>query len=508
MDMIVKDRPQTPLLEAIAYGRASNVFDGLFLEQLREEAVKMTIGFAQKYYNAHYESSLRLARDIVLGVCNLGLAISTDADVAKAAAVLREEGLLQIFRKGFSALQKLADMSKDVMYTIQNLCLEVAYTNGGKPWEGFAQYNEIKSIIEHDVSCKTFLAAYAGRFGDREQQEKIAVTKLIAAVSVVGNNSGTLTLADVRRCIAVLMQIDEDLVWKRIGAIRGAVQHAQQQGFDVVAKEAVDLIARIRTRDITASAYILLQELNVHHDADQVVALDVSIIAQLPKEELLESLRMGLAHDLSAYITAVMKCDLTMRELISVIDVCVDLRMMHGKVRWHMYRDKQIATLMFREFNLQRMHMLMVDWARYMHERTSSLTWGMLVGEHMIAYITQCHPTIILVLSQYMVLSTRQINQRDDVGHAPFLLCDPYEFYIESRSGDESCLFTVHADVLACAGDSDYGDERLRSLLAQIIAGLKKGKIKKTDPVYYDRTLRTHIQKSRAKKMYERLLGT
>jgi hypothetical protein len=69
-------------------------------------------------------------------------------------------------------------------------------------------------------------------------------------------------------------------------------------------------------------------------------------------------------------------------------------------------------------------------------------------------------------------------------------------------------LFTVYADVLACTGDSDYSDEQLRNLLAQIIAGLKKGKVKKTDPAYYDRTLRTHIEKSRAKKMYERILGT
>ena len=506
MDLVTADHPQLLLLETIECGRTSNVFDGLFLENLREEGVQLTIGFAQKFYNAHYETSLRLARDIVLGVCNLGLIICSNTDVQKSMVVLRKEGLLHVFRKGFSALQALSDLSKDVMYSVQNLCLEIAYSNGDKPWEGYANYREIKCAIERTISYEEFLATFAGQHVDRQNWEKVSITKMLSVILMVGEYTGELTLAGVQKTVLSLAQCDDDVVRERIDTLRGSISQKHQTGFDMVAAEVVDLITRVRVHEEASILNIFLQELHVRYDVDEILQMDENVIAQLSKEELLEAIRIDLTDDPLLYINTVLKHDLTMRELIDAIDASRDLTNVCTRIAWHRYREKQIAALLSRETNLQRAHVLTIDWARYMYERAEDTAWGLRIGEHMIDVIIQSHPTTVLALSQYMILATKQINGRDDVGYAPFLLHDPYEFYMEARSGEEHRIFTVYADVLAYTRDVRSGNKGLLELLEQIIAGLKKAKTKKTDPVYYDHILRSHIHNSRAKALYEQLL--
>ncbi len=175
-DLIVRNVKQFLLFDAIEYGIENNVFTDEFVDDLQEEGAAMTVKLAEILYNPNYEVYLKETANIVLGICNLGAHLWGERDPQKVSFILQENGLVKIFRKGYTEVKELAALQFSVRQRdpaegliepkIESIEKEIAIqliVSEGVDWEGETFFIKEKARLEKQKLEIDFLEWCAGK---------------------------------------------------------------------------------------------------------------------------------------------------------------------------------------------------------------------------------------------------------------------------------------------------------------------------------------------------------
>ena len=105
---IVLKNSRLLFFRALEEGVERKFFNEDFLSGVKKEGVELSFTLAERQYSVIHEAFLRQAVFNVLGIVNLGLAISAEESVDQAILFVKEKGLIGLFRQGWTHLFKLA----------------------------------------------------------------------------------------------------------------------------------------------------------------------------------------------------------------------------------------------------------------------------------------------------------------------------------------------------------------------------------------------------------------
>ena len=508
MELVKHEHPNLLLFEAVEQGKNQGIIDDSFVQNLREEGVAMTIGFAQKHYSPHYEEVLRWARDIVIGVCNLGLVLTVGQDVKKAIDILLRGRLLESFRYGFSALMRLEGQTqvydiKSKRYDILACCREVSHEIG-TVWTGYERYLSIQEDARKEIARQRFVCDFLGCEHVRDSEADVQ-TKFLSSI-LSSDLVSKISLTDCAAIAEILHdQSGQFLLQGRFSYVVNALAPEYR---DAAWKFAEDLANRINDWKKYAPTseslvVVLLRELSFLDDIDDIVRFEAEAMEESSKDALIERIDVcSSGEDVTPIVKVLLTRSLNVDELKIAIDNVRNLSEIQGHVRWEKFSQEDIADVFRSLDHDERFATLVSEWARYIcckfHGDTA---WGRSLCREMISVLIQCDADTVWNLSQNMAISLEQLSDSDSVGLLPFLFegRDIFEFYMNSRAGDESRIFNVYYAVVG--EQKDKVKSCLTHLLRTIIYWMKKDGIKKTDAVYHDELLREHFTASQSEKM-------
>lgn len=105
-ELVLKQQSRLFLFEALQFGLDNRIFDSSILQAMQKEGAEMTVRLASKYYQLHYEECLKRAMKIILGATNFGLLNLSGGDITKAAQIIKDQGLVKMFRQTWSEIER------------------------------------------------------------------------------------------------------------------------------------------------------------------------------------------------------------------------------------------------------------------------------------------------------------------------------------------------------------------------------------------------------------------
>lgn len=172
-------------LSVIEYGSKNGLFSRDYLEGLKEKAAKMTVQFAKRYYTVVYEAHLWQATYNILGIISVALRKQTGGDIEKSVHLLLSEGILTIFRQGWTNISILAKEiqelgisgkytgipgmylisgKNEIIFLVEKELLERISAEPKRVWIGYSQFEEVLEDVrkkkERDMFTNWFLRQY------------------------------------------------------------------------------------------------------------------------------------------------------------------------------------------------------------------------------------------------------------------------------------------------------------------------------------------------------------
>ena len=151
------------LFRSLDYGVKSGLMASGAIKQLERDGAALSFGFAKKYYRVVYEAYLRQASFCVLGIINLGLEATAKGDMQKAAILVEREGVVTIFRHGWTRLLKLAQLIKRAdgsdsrsQIELERDLAEWLSAEPDKPWNGVREF--VTSVRKYGALARQCLA--------------------------------------------------------------------------------------------------------------------------------------------------------------------------------------------------------------------------------------------------------------------------------------------------------------------------------------------------------------
>jgi hypothetical protein len=201
---------QNILVKAIKFALDNNTFDKKHLEKLREQGSGMTVKYAHEFYNAHFEANLNLCANVVVGVINLGIMLYCDGNIKTTATILRDEGLVVFFRKGFTAIKNLSkktelfDKHMDRMTSQQIAELVICE---GEHWHGYSEYQVLLLKAEKRQKYTDFLnwcTLHLGTIRYRRISEQRRGVATILFTSIKGEAKSIMSLEEFKDIFIVV----------------------------------------------------------------------------------------------------------------------------------------------------------------------------------------------------------------------------------------------------------------------------------------------------------------
>lgn len=216
MDIVVKDDSQLLLTQAIEYGKNNGTLDEAFLGTMREQGAAMTVKLAAQYYSVNYEAYLRESANIVMGVCNLGAILWSENDVISLSQIVRQNGLVKIFNKGYQAIITLAEKTQchdDPQRRLTRKdCAKQLMAIDGVEWTGYREYLKIDSDANISALKKQFyekVCKLAGVAQDYSVLEDQVIQTAILSMVILAKPKVPMTEDDLS-CLLFWLESNKD----------------------------------------------------------------------------------------------------------------------------------------------------------------------------------------------------------------------------------------------------------------------------------------------------------
>jgi hypothetical protein len=514
MNVIIHDNDLL-LTQAIKYGLKKNVFDGSFIQKLREEGAVMTVKLAAEFYNAHYEANLRQAADIVLGICNLGaIFVSSDKDVQKIAILLYKEGLVKLFRRGFTRIKELSQKTQKHYASIDVLsikeCAELFAVNSNVYWRGDEDYEDILSYAQQRIQFLNFLSWVTMQ---NHEVDDIAFVELLrsAETRIVSMIISDVPIAvlNVQNIVALAKEIEggtDEYLQEKIFSFCNAVPAEYMVPARNMCAGVLTSIFQNRNSKKDVLSYIL-DAYDVINDSDESVKLLATTLEQSSVEDIfdrmmdVESLELGVDVDISPYVDALMKKDISMEDIQHLIT-------RHGgwqdKIDWIRFSFEEIEWLLENtiEYDLE----IVEDIFKYIQSNNLASNWYSRMPIGLLKYFAQVSEMIVEMMP-FCDVSAEYALAFKTSRYLPILVRDEcYEYCYTQRCGVEHLLSLVK-EIMVKSSEEDT----IKKFLVDRISRIRKGfaqepDVEYDDDIFFDKDLHDTVKAVLDKKLYEEVV--
>jgi hypothetical protein len=159
MGALVAQDLRPNLIATLEYGQQNGLLGGSFLDAQAEELSEMIVQVAERFHNPLQICDLQKSMYEAIGVVSLALDAHCGHDYHSSICLLKEEGLIEMFTRGWAMI---ADLELTIPQTL-DLMDDLSY-QPGKKWSGVANYAIHKRTIGNKRDHEQFRNEFWHRY--------------------------------------------------------------------------------------------------------------------------------------------------------------------------------------------------------------------------------------------------------------------------------------------------------------------------------------------------------
>ena len=558
MDLVVRDTSRLLLSRAIEYGLKNNVFDGSFVDELREQGAAMTVKIAGDFYNVNYEAYLRESADIVMGVCNLGAILWGGNDPQKVAMLLQQNSLVLFFRKGFTAIKELFNKGQQDGGTsnyaedIKNFTKEMMVIKG-EEWSGYESYCTKKQSVDKDAKERSFIEWFVRNYckqirsTDHTRYDNIVEKNInlsernnrwlktgITSMLIHDTPKLPLSVEDVEELSHILIDdFNGERILERITKFETVVPKEYIEFARVECDKIInDLEEQSHGRrnsflDIMGYFGAIYGETLLLEQPDKSFCrLLLKYKNIVKKEDLIKQIKFyekTLHGYESEYIDTIYDILFSLDgiELSDIVKIIRSSNGWEGKINWSLLSIDDICQLIIQEENCDSdssiVHESMVDniiedLLKFAQKRYDDQWWNDLPLE-LLDRMTKDSEENTYILSKRRTLLSADIIGQEFSGNEfiSYLLDDDeyYDYSLESHVGEEDRIFVTLVNVMKKNKIDEYQIvDKLCSVISAMVTKISSDtEATKDDEIFYDAALHDAVSSAlvRERKIFDKV---
>jgi|GEM_PF-2588566 len=296
---IVLKNSRLLFFRALEEGVERKFFNEDFLSGVKKEGVELSFTLAERQYSVIHEAFLRQAVFNVLGIVNLGLAISAEESVDQAILFVKEKGLVGLFRQGWTHLFKLArDISlvDDIKPEEAEVDLaEDISAEPGKQWMGLEVYQRERQTYSAKVFAQQLnnwlINSFSGSSKKADEvtcQEKMIDTIIFSAL-ISKPHSPLFGDEDLNRLCDKIKQLNWEEAKKEIESVFKPLFPKKLKKGELAGKSTEESFRRykavLKEGGMPKLKIALVWDLCIEHGLDAISEAQYQAFASQLKEE-------------------------------------------------------------------------------------------------------------------------------------------------------------------------------------------------------------------------------